>query len=236
MEEKSLPWLDPTNKEATRNGMHAFLPKGPGPVVWKEGYVFGNGRAGEGYYSMDTRDAYRILYRNLQKKKASQTSDYNMYGCCMGKLTDREMQQKENIRTELKLTKNKLAYAKARFEAGGPNVDLKPEKIARYGGNPDVFRRSNGDFVVPYDKNELSVAGHYGCGVRYVLHSFDKLLIARQSTQDCRLSCLQCRRQIFSQNTNAWNSYACWNSCCGSLKSIGRTICYAGHLAAQLGT
>jgi hypothetical protein len=68
----------------------------------RTGYVFGaTGTAGAGYYSMETRDAYKQISHQLQIKAGQKVVEYNNYEwnnwlCCFD-LSPGEKEAKEAI-------------------------------------------------------------------------------------------------------------------------------------------
>lgn len=71
---RDLPWLDPKVKGAERDGNPAFTiaANSHADAVFKPGYALGRGPAGDGYYSFETRQAYKIIQENLQGAKQKQ--------------------------------------------------------------------------------------------------------------------------------------------------------------------
>lgn len=71
---KYLPWLDPKDKEAGRDGNPAYVLTSDKAAdqVYKPGYALGFGPRGKGYYSFETKVAYKIMIQNLKPKKRGQ--------------------------------------------------------------------------------------------------------------------------------------------------------------------
>lgn len=67
-----------------------------------DGYVFGKGSVGVGYYSLCTREAYQFLCETLRQKETvarqlDQEQDNRLFGCCFRKATVGERLRRERL-------------------------------------------------------------------------------------------------------------------------------------------
>jgi len=155
-----LPWLNPKDSDAQRDGKRAFIPiepksRGRG-VQKKEGYVFGRGEAGLGYYSFDTREAYKILYQRIRRKQYEQLEEYNSVHCRQSlcgvcKPTDHEVQQQAAMLDEATRLGAMAECIKARYDSTGPTAELPQEVVETYGARANMQTAVSGGSVVPYD-------------------------------------------------------------------------------------
>jgi hypothetical protein len=99
------PWLNPRTKPMPQhNGMPAFLPAElsveyfVGEKVLRACYVPGYGTAGKGYYSLDTRDAYRILSKQIRirMRRLERTSNRSSFSCLMQCIRKQSAEQRRD--------------------------------------------------------------------------------------------------------------------------------------------
>jgi len=103
---------------------------------------------GAGYYSFETKAAYKILIENLRPKK-------------FGKQILAPFSTK--ARTELKTIKDMLAYAQARLNSSGPHADILQREIYSRGGDPQIIL-TGAAAAAPFSIPDLSIAGQSGRG------------------------------------------------------------------------
>jgi len=158
---KCLPWLDPKDREAERDGkpVFLFLSDHTFNEVYKPGYALGSGPRGGGYYSFETKAAFKIIMGNLSPKltKLQTKALFHIGG--------------NKTRIELKRTRDMYAYAKARLASDGPHCDIDPEIIVKYGGDPKCM---------PLSIRDISIAGQSG---RYVPRR--RLYVSDLSSHHC---------------------------------------------------
>jgi len=177
----NLPWLDPKDQNASRDGKVAFIPPNPksrqrgvNNNEKRDGYVFGKGAAGVGFYSLDTRDAYKILYKRLKHKEKECMGAYTSYEChhclCLGcKPTQAQLLEKESFLEEARKFRDMTAFVKARYDSDGPTAAIPPELIRKYGGRENMQSAVSPGTATPaycyagcYDIGDVCYAG--GCG------------------------------------------------------------------------
>eukprot|EP00522_Entomoneis_paludosa_P003777 CAMPEP_0172475808 /NCGR_PEP_ID=MMETSP1065-20121228/70059_1 /TAXON_ID=265537 /ORGANISM="Amphiprora paludosa, Strain CCMP125" /LENGTH=563 /DNA_ID=CAMNT_0013234023 /DNA_START=190 /DNA_END=1878 /DNA_ORIENTATION=+ len=98
----------------------------------KTGYVFGKGSKGLGYYSMETKDAYNILYVRLSVEEAQQASDYASFTCCrFGNTNVRYEKQKRAKELQIIRTVDMLAYIDTRRNSSSPSAVLDDDSVKK---------------------------------------------------------------------------------------------------------
>ena len=102
----------------------------------RQGYVFGRGSAGDGYYSLDTTDAYEILYARLKTRERYARSQFVTYDCthclCCLRPSPAQVREKEALEDKWQELKYMAAFAQAKRYAAGPNATPDRDSIARY--------------------------------------------------------------------------------------------------------
>jgi hypothetical protein len=115
-------WIDP--RSFYLPSRNAFMPATARSRDWfrnnnekKNGYIFGKGAAGNGYYSLDTRDAYTILYKRLSRQEAyaQQCSIFRWF------LPAAQLERWEEEVRNIRAMKD---YVKARSEASSPGAPI----------------------------------------------------------------------------------------------------------------
>jgi len=100
-----------------------FESHSPAPKE-RDGYVFGCGTAGIGYYSLETREAYTILYARLQRLAAYRRSELETYDCtmCYVCLPWRQANDKERetLESRLKEVSDYVRTVRLRMKGDGP--------------------------------------------------------------------------------------------------------------------
>jgi hypothetical protein len=163
---KSAPkgWLDPKNDKCDDSGHPIFIAanarstqRNVNSNEKKDGYVFGAGTAGDGYYALCTRDAYKILHHRLSKQVVyaeSKVSRYNLCHClCWRKPSEAQRQWLDNSATEIKKIRTMRDYVKARHALNDPYTAIK---------TPITPFHSNSSPPFVYPTGDMCMAG--GCG------------------------------------------------------------------------
>jgi hypothetical protein len=148
----------------------------------KNGYVFGRGSMNDGYYSLNTKDAWIILHERLSKKEQYSKSQLDSFDCanclCWGSsMTQHEARQSATLEEQWQRAAILAAYALVMTKAPGPSYQPTPDDIKRYlkstaqttNATISDQRRddvSAGMFVIPmiYDTDCLTAAGCGGGG------------------------------------------------------------------------
>jgi len=90
-EASTMKWLNPNDPSAEHDNVPSFTVKLPKEAV-SGNYIEGKGSAGRGFYSLHTREAYKILLPLLQRNKQSFQRDlkiiegnreFGCFICCM---------------------------------------------------------------------------------------------------------------------------------------------------------
>lgn len=146
-----LPWLDPTDENAERDGKPAHLYSGTAVpsqgFTYKPGYALGRGpRPAAGYYSFETIAAYNIVIQNLLPKKRGQQIKSAF---------------SKKAKKESKTTKDMLAFCKARLKSDGPHTTITKDDMVKYGGDPEILTHVAANSS-PFSTRDLSIAGQSG--------------------------------------------------------------------------
>lgn len=118
-------------------GNKTFLPADPkGGNGFKEGYVFGSGSLGYGYYTIYSKEAYLLVRRRLIKQRVKAQQELTDFDCsqCLCLCRPSKVQLDVRLRLEDKLQKTiaQIAYVDARIEADGPTINLKEAEILKH--------------------------------------------------------------------------------------------------------
>jgi hypothetical protein len=143
MENTKISWADP-RKEIVRHDQQTFIraerksrQQGLNRNPKKEGYVFGWGSMRDGYYSLETKDAYAILVKRLQRQYAMEMSNYNTFDltnclCLWGTPSQRQISQKTAIQLRAHQYNCMLAYVQARLEYDSPYGTIPEEMVKKH--------------------------------------------------------------------------------------------------------
>ena len=167
------PWRDPvTDSSAFYRASPKSTVKNVNNNMATHGVVFGRGSAGIGYYSLDTRDAYKIMYLRVIKREAQARSQFNTFDCnnCLFlgcRPTAAQIRQKQELSRTCDDLAAMAAFAKAKSEAAGPDVTPNADTVHRCMDK----RRSTDDagnaldyHAYPYYYTNNSVWVAAGCG------------------------------------------------------------------------
>ena len=156
------PWKKPSKADGTFIKAAAkSRSRGVNSNPAKTGFVFGNGALGVGYYSLDTSDAYEILYKRLKRHEEKQRSDYTCFTCCscMGGTTFKKQKRVKEL--DIAKTVDMIAYIEARKSSAGPNAPLDDDKIKK--SRDTGMRRNHIDDYPPYVPGYwYGTGGHVG--------------------------------------------------------------------------
>ena len=142
------PWRDPIRDRS------CFLQADPKSTVrninnnvQKDGFVFGCGTAGDGYYSLETRDAYTILHQRLKRREAYAKQDVDKFDCskclCFGfKPTLAQMRRKEELIRKYEELSSMAAFVEAKYRAEGPDVTRDVNGVKRHTDTNDVYKNT----------------------------------------------------------------------------------------------
>jgi hypothetical protein len=143
------------------------------------GFVFGNGRLGPGYYSLQTLDSWKIMRTRLTHKACVAKQNVDWFDChnclCLGCFPTRsQVQSKDILFGKWVEYERQLAFVTAKCNCAGPSVDPDPVEFdkhirARLGNNPDttfVFMLYSYDslFASGYGGGDISGVGGEGGG------------------------------------------------------------------------
>jgi hypothetical protein len=171
-------WLEPSTYSAS--GYPTFMDAYPrsrqlgvNSNERKDGYIFGEGTAGSGYYAPCTRDAYKILYKRLIRQEVYAWACFDNYnvGHCLCWCTPSEAQRQERDRLEKEAKKVRAMknYVRARYESDDPYTAISPEMIREYDSNRYRAFSDSGlgrnRVMVLYPIDDLCAAGGCGGGV-----------------------------------------------------------------------
>jgi hypothetical protein len=170
----ATPWADP-KLELLRNGKELFIPANPksrkksvnsNPQM--DGYVFGKGFKGDGYYSLETEEAYKIMLRRLRRHHAIQKNCYDTYDCnnclCLGWTapTKSQIEQKKGIKSRIDNLACMVAYVQARLEYGSPHGEVPEALVQKYlAGNRDTHQDTNRSTSSDNTDTMMPMAGAY---------------------------------------------------------------------------
>jgi hypothetical protein len=159
---KSAPrgWLDPKSDSCDDSGHPIFIAAnarskrvGVNSNEKKDGYIFGAGTAGNGYYALCTRDAYKILDQRVSRQVVYAERTVNNYtlGHCLCWCAPSEEQRQEIERLEMEIEKVRALkkYVRARHASNDPYTAIAP-----------FYSNSGATFVYP--TGDMCMAG--GCG------------------------------------------------------------------------
>lgn len=170
---RAEPWVDPlpndfipASAKSTRRGVNNNAKR--------DGMVFGKGSAGIGYYSMNTKDSYQIMYLRLKKREQHARSQLENYDCskclccgCTPSMTD--VRNKERLAQEWQEYRHQAAAVQAKWMGSGPSINPDKASVEKYLEKPRNTSRSNYDYYygpytyVPYtDYHGVCTAA--GCG------------------------------------------------------------------------
>jgi hypothetical protein len=111
----SAKWTEPDGKSP--DGKMGFLVATTGGISrFKDGYIFGRGSKGLGYYHQTTRDAYTILGQRLDVRAQALEQSIACDQCCGGKSSKSKL-------NELNELKDMQELVKARRQASIPVGD-----------------------------------------------------------------------------------------------------------------
>lgn len=141
----------------------------------KVGYVFGRGSAGDGYYSLETRDAYHILHLRLRRREAHAKSKVDNYDCnhciCCGicKPTSAQIREKEELIQKYHEMSAMAAFSQAKYMTASPDTvpDANDVKLLMQRAAPtrDTYDyHSGGGVIFPYVYTDALVCTAGGCG------------------------------------------------------------------------
>jgi Glycine-rich domain-containing protein-like len=128
-------WVDPS-VNPIHNGQPVFVDQfyaAQGESIYPnlriEDFVFGNGCAGKGYYSLQTRDAHLILLCELQISLVQETNKRNDLlgnGClCFGsKQSPANTAKVRNLDASIENIETTIKHINVRVNSSGPNADL----------------------------------------------------------------------------------------------------------------
>jgi hypothetical protein len=128
-------WIEPDFFVSDANGRPTFIPANPRGVQpdvnnneKKDGYVFGAGTAGSGYYSLCTREANRILDMRLSREEVYSRHSVDNYilGHCLCWCTPSEAQLQEidRLEKEAKKVRDMANYVRARYASNEPYTPI----------------------------------------------------------------------------------------------------------------
>jgi hypothetical protein len=172
---KSAPkcWLDPKSIYFDESGNPVFIPahvrsrqRGVNSNERKDGYIFGKGTAGSGYYGSRTRDAYKILHIRLERQEAYSVRCrvnnffYKQFLCCWRIPSEAQLQERDRLKKELQKVRAMKNYVRARYESNDPYTAIATEMILKYDSNRYSAYMDAG--LVLYSIDDLCTAG--GCG------------------------------------------------------------------------
>lgn len=95
-------------------------------------FVYGGGPAGMGLYSLDTREAFEILDRRLEKRARDSPRPMPPTPCCGLQPNQRQFQQYELDKQSYLDVMASLAFVKARLKEKGPGTDITQEKLIKF--------------------------------------------------------------------------------------------------------
>ena len=112
-----------------------------------QGFVFGKGSLGPGFYSQETRDAYEILLVKMKEKAAYRQQEVNYYSndgaCCFpGSGKNNKSTEKSTAELQLEYATNLVAVVRARLDTTGPFAPLSDDNIRKHGGDPSSVGNS----------------------------------------------------------------------------------------------
>ena len=125
-----------------------------------DNFIFGRGSIGDGFYSIETIDAYKILYLRLCKRAAYARSQVDWYDCthclCLGCTpTSANIREKAELESQWEELEYMKAFVAARLNGPGPDWNPEMSKIQQHLSRPITDRY----------RNDTSYAG--GCGGYY---------------------------------------------------------------------
>jgi Glycine-rich domain-containing protein-like len=175
--DSSSQWILPSQANRTFIKANNKASVGqPNSNPFRDGYVFGKGSMGDGYYSLQTKDAFKILEWRLAQKYKLEHSLYHGYECqhclCLGcKLSETHLQEKDRYKVKLDETGELLAIIKTLLTMPGPDAKITLEAAKRNGamGNNDKLTSVTpaGDAYYGAAPATLLAAGGCGGGVSY---------------------------------------------------------------------
>ena len=166
------PWRDPvTDPSAFCKAFQKSTVKNVNNNKPRNRFVFGHGSAGMGYYSLDTRDAYKIMYLRLKIREAHARSQLTSFDCsnclflgCRPSTT--QIHRKEELSRKCEELAAMAAFVKAKLNAAGPDVTANADSVSRgmdKSRSTDVSRNALGHDAYPqYHNTTIWVAA--GCG------------------------------------------------------------------------
>lgn len=195
------PWVDPRNSSAIPRPFIAAqaksTQKGVNSNAKLQDYVFGKGSMGNGYYSLETIDAYKILYVRLKRREAHAKAQLDSFECdrclcCGGIPTQAQIQEKNRMIEKWEDMRNMAAFCRAKTKAAGPDAapgqgEIQKSLAASSSTRNPTYTsdRPNSWF---YTDAYICTAGACGAGVRgsddvcwsfvfVVLDMFDSILV-----------------------------------------------------------
>jgi Glycine-rich domain-containing protein-like/WWE domain len=176
---QSRPWLDPeTDPDAFRAAnLRSRTDKSLNSNSFDSTAVFGRGTAGDGYYSLDTRDAWEILHKRLLRREQYTESELDGYECtnclCLGCTpTARQILAKAELERKYEQLRHMAAYALAKSLAPSPDADVDEDVIKRQldpewleSKNKTTTTETPNHYVTfPFDYYTPFIHGAAGCG------------------------------------------------------------------------
>lgn len=137
VEEMVRPWLDPRkNPTPEHQGIPVFLPAESEPLkfvtsdVLSSRFVPGRGSAGPGYYSLETRDAYRILRRQIRRHRVQM--EKKMFWGAWRRFTKHSSATADISQKEIDKMIGLEKRLGSRLEADSPDASSMPREIQLY--------------------------------------------------------------------------------------------------------
>eukprot|EP00586_Coscinodiscus_wailesii_P022027 CAMPEP_0172498500 /NCGR_PEP_ID=MMETSP1066-20121228/113471_1 /TAXON_ID=671091 /ORGANISM="Coscinodiscus wailesii, Strain CCMP2513" /LENGTH=587 /DNA_ID=CAMNT_0013271793 /DNA_START=54 /DNA_END=1813 /DNA_ORIENTATION=+ len=166
------PGFIPASSKSRQHGVNANERK--------ENYIFGKGSAGDGYYHILTKDAYKIMTQRLEKRLRSKKEEMNCLSCysCMCPIKYFDTRKKSAMR-QIEELENMISVSKARAKANRPNgiVGMISEKKVETTKNAkrssdskqdttnNDYYTSDGVWLFPVDlSNAAACGGGHGSG------------------------------------------------------------------------
>jgi hypothetical protein len=132
-------WLHPDRYVYDDSGHPIFIAanarsneRGVNSNEKKDGYIFGAGTAGDGYYALCTRDAYTILDQRLSQQMVHAERTLNMINYILGhclcwcKPSEAQRQQIDGLEMEIEKVRDLKKYVRARSASNDPYTVIAP--------------------------------------------------------------------------------------------------------------